>query len=74
MQAGVLKPIQMHSAPQPEYADAGRPLQAHPVSDGEFYGVSDVEEIPSRSLSLAPRTLMDWSSFRRTFGYTSAQS
>lgn len=51
VRAGVLKSIQMHSAPHPEYPGAGRPLQAHPVSDGEFYGVSNVEEIPSRSLS-----------------------
>jgi hypothetical protein len=51
VQAGVLNPIQLDSVPHPEHPDAGRVLRPQPVSDGDFYGVSDVDEIPSRSLS-----------------------
>jgi hypothetical protein len=51
VEAGVLTPIQLGSVPHPEHPDAGRTLSAHAVSDGDFYGVSAVPEIPSRSLS-----------------------
>lgn len=51
VESGVLTPIQLDSVTHPEHPDAGRTLAAHAVSDGDFYGVSAVPEIPSRSLS-----------------------
>lgn len=51
VQRGVLVPIQLEAIPAPERVDAGRVLGAHPISGGEFFGVSRVAEIPSRSLS-----------------------
>lgn len=51
VERGVLSPIRLdavHSADQP---GAGRVLQAHEISDGEFYGVSMAPEIPSQSLT-----------------------
>jgi hypothetical protein len=47
----VLKPIQLAAVPHPDHVDAGRILDIHSVADGEYYGVSRVEEIPSRSLT-----------------------
>jgi hypothetical protein len=47
----VLVPVQLASVQHPNYPDAGRVLEAHPVSDGDHYGVSRVPEIPSRSLT-----------------------
>lgn len=47
----VLKPIQLAAVPHPDHLDAGRVLDAHAVANGEYYGVSRVEEIPSRSLT-----------------------
>lgn len=51
VRSGTLVQVRMESVPHPEHPDAGRVLDAHPVSDGEFYGVSRLGEIPSRSLS-----------------------
>lgn len=51
VQGSVLTPIQLDSVQHPEHPDAGRALRVHAVSDGDFYGASDVQEIPSRSLS-----------------------
>lgn len=51
VQGRVLVPIKLDSVPHPEHPDAGRTLAAHPMPDGDFYGVSQVPEIPSRSLS-----------------------
>lgn len=50
-QSGVLVPVQLTSIPNADHADAGRVHDAHIASVGEFYGVSRVPEIPSRSLS-----------------------
>lgn len=47
----VLVPIQLGSVSSAENAGAGRVLEAHAISTGEFYGVSQTPEIPSRSLS-----------------------
>ena len=48
---GILKPIRLDSVSAPESLAAGRVLAAHDVSEGEYYGVSQASEIPSRSLS-----------------------
>jgi hypothetical protein len=48
---GVLLPIRLSSVPHPDHQGAGRVLEAHAVKDGDFYGVSSVSEIPSRSLT-----------------------
>lgn len=48
---GILKPIRLDSVSAPENPAAGRVLGAHNVSAGEYYGVSQTSEIPSRSLS-----------------------
>lgn len=47
----VLTPVRLDAVPHPEYPDAGRVLKVHPVGNGEFQGVSQVAEIPSRSLT-----------------------
>ena len=47
----VLLPVQLAAVHHPDYPDAGRVLEAHPVSDGDHYGVSRIPEIPSRSLT-----------------------
>jgi hypothetical protein len=70
----VLVPVQLASVEHPDHPDAGRVLEAHPVSDGDFYGVSRVPDIPSRSLTatdldgleLAPEQLRLY--FRSKFG------
>jgi hypothetical protein len=49
--AGVLNKILLDAVVAPEHPGAGRVLQAEPVSRGEFFGVSQAPEIPSRSLS-----------------------
>jgi hypothetical protein len=48
---GVLVPIELASVQHPDYPEAGRVLAAQPISDGDFYGVSQIQEIPSRSLT-----------------------
>jgi hypothetical protein len=48
---GVLVPIRLSSVQAPEHGGAGKVLLAHPIEKGEFYGVSQAPEIPSRSLS-----------------------
>lgn len=48
---GVLVPIQLRSVQAPDHGGAGKVLKAHPIEKGEFYGVSQAPEIPSRSLS-----------------------
>jgi len=77
VRSGTLVPIRLESIPHPEHPGAGRVLGAHPVSDGEFYGVSQLGEIPSRSLSatdldgweLVPEQLRLY--FRSKLGITS---
>lgn len=73
----VLVPIQLTAVRHPDHKDAGRVLEAHAVSDGEFYGVSRVPEIPSHSLTatdldgleLVPEQLRLY--LRSTLGITS---
>ena len=48
---GVLVKTLLASVEAPGHAGAGRVLQAEQVSTGEFFGVSQAEEIPSQSLS-----------------------
>jgi hypothetical protein len=51
IQERILVPVQLTSVLHPDHPDAGRVLEAHGVSDGDFYGVSRAPEIPSRSLT-----------------------
>jgi hypothetical protein len=48
---GILSPIRLDSVSAPDNPAAGRVLAAHVVSEGEYYGVSQTSEVPSRSLS-----------------------
>lgn len=48
---GVLEKIQHTTLEHPDYPGAGNVLRVEPVSNGEFHGVSDLAEIPSRALS-----------------------
>jgi hypothetical protein len=50
IQNGVLNPIRLESVPAAENPAAGRVLSAHPLPEGEYYGVSQTEEIPSRTV------------------------
>jgi hypothetical protein len=51
IQNGVLNPSRLESVAAAENPAAGRVLSAHPLSEGEYYGVSQTDEIPSRTLS-----------------------
>jgi hypothetical protein len=51
IQNGVLNPTRLESVAAAENPEAGRVLSAHPLSAGEYYGVSQTDEIPSRTLS-----------------------
>ena len=51
LQLGVLNRVRLESVSAPESPAAGRVLTAHPVSEGEYYGVSKLDEVPSRTLS-----------------------
>ena len=48
---GVLNPTRLESVAAADNPAAGRVLSAHPLSEGEYYGVSQTDEIPSRTLS-----------------------
>lgn len=47
----VLVPVRLESVADPGARGAGRVLAAHPMKPGEFYGVSRMPEIPSRSVT-----------------------
>jgi hypothetical protein len=47
----VLRRVQLGAVLHPAYPAAGHVLRVHAVGKGEFHGVSDLFEIPSRSLS-----------------------
>ena len=49
--SGALEKIGLESVPYPEHDGAGNVLEAHELADGAIYGVSQMEEIPSRSLT-----------------------
>lgn len=51
IQEHVLVPVQLAAVPHPDHVEAGRVLEAQGVEDGDFYGVSQIPEIPSRSLT-----------------------
>jgi hypothetical protein len=51
VEARVLSPIRLESVRHPEHPQAGKVLRANQVSDGEYYGISDAEEIASQTLS-----------------------
>jgi hypothetical protein len=51
IQNGVLTPTRLESVAAAESPEAGRVLSAQHLSEGEFYGVSQTDEIPSRTLS-----------------------
>ncbi len=47
----ILHRTQLEAVPHPDHPTAGNVLRVHQVSAGEFQGVSDILEVPSRSLS-----------------------
>jgi hypothetical protein len=51
IQNGVLNPARLESVAAAENPAAGRVLSAHPLSEGEYYGVSKTDEVSSRTLS-----------------------
>jgi len=51
LRAGSVKQVRLAAVPHPEHIEAGLALDAHAVSEGDYYGVSRAEEIPSRSLT-----------------------
>ena len=51
VQDGVLQATRLESVVAAENPSAGRVLSARPLSEGEYYGVSQTDEIPSRTLS-----------------------
>jgi hypothetical protein len=51
VQQGALRRTLLDAVPHPDHPSAGNVLRVHAITEGEFHGVSDVPEIPSRSLS-----------------------
>ena len=51
VRAGALVPVRLDAVSAPEEPSAGRVLGVTPVGDGQYYGISRVPELPSRSLS-----------------------
>ena len=51
VQGRVLIPARLDSVPHPDHPGAGRVLTVQHLENGEFHGVSQVAEIPSRALS-----------------------
>ena len=51
VQRGVLRRVQLQAVPHPDHPTAGRVLRVEPIAEGDFHGVSEVAEVPSRALS-----------------------
>jgi hypothetical protein len=51
VQKSVLAAIQLDSIAHPDHPGAGRVLEPHELSDGQFYATSQIPEIPSRSVT-----------------------
>jgi hypothetical protein len=51
VETGVLVPVQLDAVPHPDVQGGGRILTAHAISNGDYLGVSQVPEVPSRGLS-----------------------
>ena len=51
VQHGVLQRVQLQAVQHPDHPKAGRALRVEPIEEGEFHGVSEVAEVPSRSLT-----------------------
>ena len=51
VQRGVLRRVQLKAVPHPDHPTAGRVLRVEPIAEGDFHGVSEVAEVPSRALS-----------------------
>ena len=76
VQQGVLRHVQLQAVEHPEYPEAGTVLRVQQISEWGFHGVSEVEEVPSRSLTatdvdgleLAPELFRQY--LRTTLGIT----
>ena len=51
VERGVLRHIQLQAVPHPDHPNAGSVLHVEQLSEWDFHGVSEVAEVPSRSLS-----------------------
>ena len=51
VQHGVLRRVQLQAVRHPDHPKAGRVLRVEPIAEGDFHGVSEVAEVPSRSLT-----------------------
>lgn len=51
IERGILRPVSLDAVDHPEAPGAGRVLQAEELADGGAYGISQMPEIPSRTLS-----------------------
>jgi hypothetical protein len=51
VQVGALRSVRLEAVAHPDHMTAGQSLNVQAIADGEFYGVSLVPEIPSRTLS-----------------------
>jgi hypothetical protein len=51
VERGALRAVRLESTAHPQHREAGRALSAHAIGGGEVYGISQLEEIPSQSLS-----------------------
>ena len=74
VQQGVLGRVQLQAVAHPDYPEAGRVLRVQQISEWSFHGVSEVSEVPSRTLTatdvegleLAPELLRQY--LRTTLG------
>ena len=76
VQDRVLQPVQLQAVEHPDHPGAGRVLRVEQITEFDFHGVSEVPEVPSRSLSatdveglqLAPELFRQY--LRTTLGIT----
>ena len=76
VQHSVLRRVQLHAVRHPDHPKAGRVLRVEPIAEGDFQGVSEVAEVPSRSLTatdiegleLVPELFRQY--LRKTLGIT----
>lgn len=76
VQDRVLRRVQLQAVEHPDHPNAGRVLRVEQITEFDFHGVSEVPEVPSRSLSatdvegleLAPEPFRQY--LRRTLGIT----
>ena len=51
VESGVLRRVELRAVQHPDHPNAGRVLRVERIAEGEYQGVSELSEVPSRALS-----------------------